>query len=73
MTLTRKKVFVAVHISDSAILNGYVVIERGTRLSDALNNLNKDFIVVTEESGQAHILNKHHIVKVLELSDEETA
>ncbi len=71
MTLTRKKIHVSMHLSDGMQLNGTMVIERDTRLSDVLNNLKKDFVVMTDDAGMSHIINKAHIMKVVEISPKE--
>ncbi|OUD12328.1 hypothetical protein [Thioflexithrix psekupsensis] len=70
MTLTRKKVHVSIQISNGAHLQGTMIIERDTRLSDVFNNLKKDFIVVTDNGRQPHIVNKRHIIQIMELPEE---
>jgi hypothetical protein len=70
MTLTRKKVHVSIQISNGSHLQGTMIIERDTRLSDVFNNLKKDFIVVTDNGYQPHIVNKRHIIQIMELPDE---
>jgi hypothetical protein len=69
MTLTRKKVHVSIQISNGEHLEGTMIIERDSRLSDVFNNLKKDFIVVTDETRQPHIVNKGHIIQILELPE----
>ena len=72
MTLMRKKVYVSIQMSDGAALNGYMVIERSARLSDTLNNLQKDFtVLIDEQTDTSHIINKRHIVKVVELPEPD--
>ncbi|MDM8559237.1 hypothetical protein [Candidatus Parabeggiatoa sp. HSG14] len=66
MSLTRKNVHVEVKLVDGSILKGTLVIERSTRLSDTLNKFNKDFIVLSDYEKTHHIINKKHIIKVLE-------
>lgn len=70
MTLTRKKVHVSIQISNGAHLAGTMIIERDSRLSDVFNNLKKDFIVVTDNTRQPHIVNKRHIIQILELPEQ---
>jgi sRNA-binding regulator protein Hfq len=69
-SLTRKKVHVEMYISNGTMLKGALVIDRTTRLSDMLNNLKKEFIVLLDPDNRAHMINKQHIVKIIELSEE---
>jgi len=69
MTLTRKRVHVLMRVSDGSELEGTVVIDRTTRLSDVLNKGDKDFIALNDYENQVHIINKHHIIKVMEITD----
>jgi len=71
VALTRKKIHVSIQISNGEHLNGTMIIERDTRLSDVFNNLKKDFVVLTDLEGQAHIINKRHIVQISEAPDDD--
>lgn len=59
------------HLVNGEILQGTVVIEKNTRLSDTMNNLNKDFIVLIDYEDKGHIINKTHIVQIMENEDLE--
>jgi hypothetical protein len=48
-----------------------MVIDRTIRLSDMLNNHNKDFIVLTDYENTHHIINKHHLLKAVEVESVE--
>jgi hypothetical protein len=69
--LTRKDVHVIIYLIDATILKGTVVVDRNLRLSDMLNNHNKTFIVLTDYQSTHHILNKRHIIKVIEVDSLE--
>lgn len=71
MSLTRKDTHVVMTLIDDTILKGTLVIERTARLSDTLNKHNKDFIVLSDYEGNHHIINKHHIIKVIEIDSLE--
>lgn len=71
MALTRKKIHVSIQISNGAYLIGTMIIARDSRLSDVFNNLKKDFVVLTDLEGQAHIINKQHIIKITEEPDDD--
>ena len=71
MSLTRKDTHVVMTLIDGTILKGTLVIERTARLSDTLNKHNKDFIVLSDYEGSHHIINKHHIIKVIEIDSLE--
>jgi len=71
MSLTRKDTHVVMTLIDGSILKGTLVIERTARLSDTLNNHNKDFIVLSDYENNHHIINKHHIIKVVEIESLE--
>ena len=70
-SLTRKTVHVTMHLINGDILQGTVVIEKTSRLSDTMNNLNKDFIVLMDYKDKGHIINKAHIVQIMENEDLE--
>lgn len=70
-SLVRKDTHVIMNLVDSSVLKGTMVIDRTIRLSDMLNNHNKDFIVLTDYEGNHHIINKHHILKVVEVESME--
>jgi hypothetical protein len=56
-------------MSDSSRLEGTLVIEGYTRLSDVINNKNKDFIVLLDFDNQVHITNKQHIIQIMEMGE----
>ncbi|MDM8567346.1 hypothetical protein QUF74_17065 [Candidatus Halobeggiatoa sp. HSG11] len=70
-SLTRKDTHVVMTLIDGAILKGTLVIERTSRLSDTLNKHDKDFIVLSDYEDNHHIINKHHIIKVIEVDSLE--
>ncbi|OQW90611.1 MAG: hypothetical protein BWK79_19350 [Beggiatoa sp. IS2] len=72
-TLMRRGVNVEIVLSDGSILTGSIMIDRNIRLSDSLNNRDKYFIVLVDQEKQAQIVNKRHIVKMMEIQkvDEE--
>lgn len=69
MTITRKKMHVVIIMSDSSRLEGTLMIEGYTRLSDVINNKNKDFIVLLDFDNQVHITNKQHIIQIMEMGE----
>lgn len=71
MSLTRKDTHVVMTLINGETLKGTLVIERTTRLSDTLNKHNKDFIVLSDYEDNHHIINKHHIIKVVEIDSLE--
>jgi len=71
MSLTRKDVHVEMKLSDGSLLKGTLVIERTSRLSDVLNKHDKSFIVLSDYDSNCHIVNKQHIIKVLEVESLE--
>jgi len=71
MGLTRRDIHVVMTISDGSILEGTLVIERNTRLSDVLNKSDKEFIVLSDYESTAHIINKHHIIKLIEIPSDD--
>jgi len=71
MSLTRKDVHVEMSLIDGSVLKGTLVIERTSRLSDTLNKHNKEFIVLSGYDSTYHIINKRHIIKVVEIESLE--
>jgi hypothetical protein len=71
MSITRKNVHVVVSLIGGTILKGTLVVERTSRLSDTLNKREKDFIVLSDYEGTHHIINKRHIIKVVEIESLE--
>ena len=69
MSITRKKIHVVIIMSDNSKLEGTLVIEGYTRLSDVINNKSKDFIVLLDFDNQIHIVNKQHIIQIMELGE----
>ncbi|NJO16323.1 MAG: hypothetical protein HC877_11405 [Thioploca sp.] len=69
MTITRKRMHVMIIMSDSSKLEGTLIIEGYTRLSDVINNKSKDFIVLLDFDNQIHIVNKQHIIQIMELGE----
>ena len=69
MTITRKRMHVMIITSDSSKLEGTLIIEGYTRLSDVINNKSKDFIVLLDFDNQVHIVNKQHIIQIMELGE----
>jgi hypothetical protein len=70
-SITRKDVHVEISLTEGSILKGTLVIERTSRLSDTLNKRDKDFIVMLDYEGTHHIINKQHIIKVIEIESLE--
>jgi hypothetical protein len=71
MSLTRKNVHVQINLITGISLKGTLVVDRDVRLSDTLNKHNKDFIVLSDYENTPHIINKRHIVKVVEIESIE--
>jgi len=71
MSLTRKNVHVKIDLMTDISLKGTLVVDRDVRLSDTLNKHNKDFIVLSDYENIHHIINKQHIVKVVEIESLE--
>ncbi|MDM8568898.1 hypothetical protein QUF50_05190 [Thiotrichales bacterium HSG1] len=71
MSLTRKDTHVIVNLIDGTTLKGTLVVERESRLSDTLNKHDKDFVVLSDYNGEHHIINKHHMIKVVEIDSLE--
>ncbi len=69
--LKREQIAVMIRLVNGTELRGKLSIEQGSRLSDVLNNLKKEFIVLMDEENRPHILNKQHIMEVMELNGEE--
>ncbi|WP_353571230.1 hypothetical protein [Candidatus Albibeggiatoa sp. nov. BB20] len=70
-SLTRKTIHVTMHLINGEILKGTVVIEKTLRLSDTMNKLSKDFMVLIDYEDKGHIINKTHIVQIMENEDLE--
>ena len=71
MSLTRRDVHVEMTLINSSVIKGTLVIERTARLSDTLNKIDKNFIVLTDYESVYHIINKQHIIKVVEIESIE--
>jgi len=70
-SLIRKDTHVIMNLVDGSVLRGTMTVDRTIRLSDMLNNHNKDFIVLTGYDNAHHIINKRHILKVVEVESVE--
>lgn len=70
-SIVRKDVHVIMNLIDGSILKGTMMVDRSIRLSDMLNNHNKDFIVLTDYENTHHIINKRHVLKVVEIESVE--
>ena len=70
-SLVRKDIHVVMNLVDGSVIKGTMSVDRTIRLSDMLNNHNKDFIVLTDYDDVHHIVNKHHILKVVEVESME--
>jgi hypothetical protein len=70
-SIVRKDVHVVMNLIDGSTLKGTMVVDRTIRLSDMLNNHNKDFIVLTDYENTHHIINKRHVLKVVEIESVE--
>ncbi|OQW94970.1 MAG: hypothetical protein BWK79_04030 [Beggiatoa sp. IS2] len=68
--LKREQIAVMIRLVNGTELRGKLSIEQGSRLSDVLNNLKKEFIVLMDNEDRPHILNKQHIMEVMELDRE---
>jgi sRNA-binding regulator protein Hfq len=66
-----KKILVSIHLINDSTLTGRLVIPRDSRLSDILNNSKKEFLVLTDETNQNYMLNKHHIIQVVEVTSTQ--
>jgi hypothetical protein len=69
MAITRKRMHVVMIMSDSSKLEGTLIIEGYTRLSDVINNKSKDFLVLLDFNTQVHIVNKQHIIQIMEMGE----
>ncbi|MCP4700966.1 MAG: hypothetical protein GY862_29540 [Gammaproteobacteria bacterium] len=67
--LVRRKVHAVVRLDDGTTKEGILIVPRESRLSDFLNNQKKDFVVLVDKEGAGCMLNKAHIVSVLETKD----
>jgi hypothetical protein len=70
-SIVRKDVHVVMNLIDGSILKGTMMVDRSIRLSDMLNNHNRDFIVLTDYENTHHIINKRHVLKVVEIESVE--
>jgi sRNA-binding regulator protein Hfq len=68
--LKREQIAVMIRLVNGSELRGKLSIEQGSRLSDVLNNLKKEFIVLIDSENRPHILNKQHIMEVMELNSD---
>lgn len=71
MSITRKKIHVVIVMSDGSKLEGTLIIEGYTRLSDVINNKSKDFIVLLDFDNRVHITNKQQIIQIIEMGEVE--
>lgn len=69
MAITRKRMHVVMIMSDNSKLEGTLIIEGYTRLSDVINNKTKDFLVLLDFNTQVHIVNKQHIIQIMEMGE----
>ena len=69
MSITRKKIHVVIIMSDGSKLEGTLIIEGYTRLSDVINNKSKDFIVLLDFDNRVHITNKQQIIQIMEMGE----
>lgn len=69
MSITRKKIHVVIVMSDGSKLEGTLIIEGYTRLSDVINNKSKDFIVLLDFDNRVHITNKQQIIQIMEMGE----
>jgi len=50
-----------------------LTIERSERLSDMLNKYDKHFLALVDYDGKVHLLNRQHIVEIMENEEQEQA
>ncbi|MCK5666165.1 MAG: hypothetical protein KAI17_21895 [Thiotrichaceae bacterium] len=68
--VNQRKACVEIHLIEGTILKGTVeIIGRTARLSDTLNNPDKEFLVLSDNLNNHHIINKRHILKVREIEN----
>jgi len=70
-SLTRKRVHVMIYLTGGTVMKGTMVIDVGARLSDALNRSDKDFVVLSDYEDTPNIINKRHIIKLIELQETD--
>ncbi len=70
--LKREQIAVMIRLVNGSELRGKLSIEQGSRLSDVMNNLKKEFIVLIDNENRPHILNKQHIMEVMELNGDSS-
>lgn len=68
-SMTRRRVHVIVYLTGGTVMKGTLVVDVGTRLSDALNRSDKDFVVLSDYEDTPNIINKHHIINLIELPE----
>ena len=62
----RSRLTIALRMHDGQTLKGELGVGSNQRLSDYLNG-SKDFWVVLDAKGKAHIINKRYVVSVVEI------
>lgn len=70
-SLVRKNVHVIISMSNGAVLKGVLTIERSERLSDMLNKSDKHFLALVDDDNKVHLVNRQHIVEIME--DEQAS
>ncbi len=65
-TIPRQSIHVIVTLSDSRNLSGDIQIDLNSRLSDFMNQPEK-FVVLRDKDNSLKIVNKEHIIEVIEL------
>lgn len=71
MSVAWRKIEVQMQLISGELITGQLVISREERLSDFLNNQKKLFVPLQSAQGSVYMLNKQHIVKVVELQVNE--
>jgi hypothetical protein len=72
-SLVRKTIHVIISMSNGSLLKGVLTIERSERLSDMLNKYDKHFLALVDYDGKVHLLNRQHIVEIMENEEQEQA
>lgn len=70
-SLVRKNIHVIISMSNGTILKGVLTIERSERLSDMLNKYDKHFLALVDYESKVHLLNRQHIVEIMENEQSE--
>lgn len=65
-TIPRQSVHVIITLSDSRNLSGEIQIDLDSRLSDFMNQPER-FIILRDKDNSLKIVNKDHIIEVIEL------